>query len=627
MPSDSMPVNGHAARLAGFLRRNRLVSLVLLDASAWFIAMFVATSLRLEELSTAAAVSVTDAGGSVPLWGVVEVAGIAAIVHLALAWFLRLHHGRSSLGSIDELFLLLGTVATAGAVITVVNLVTPTVMVPRSAPVIATFLMFCLSMWIRVGWRLAVVTMPGREDRPSATRVIIVGAGEGGCQLVSSMQNDPQRQWKPVAFVDDDPRKKHFRHRGVAVLGRLDQVSSVADRLGATGIVIAIPSADSALISRVSDDAIARGLSVKILPGIEQLLDGVSHRSVRDLEPSDLLGRHQIETDVESIVAYLAGKRVLVTGAGGSIGSEICRQVSRHSPAAVAFLERDESALHRLVLSLDGRADLESPSIVLADLRDEVRIDEVFASFKPDIVFHAAALKHVNVLENHAGEALQTNVWGTLTLLEAAQRHGVERFVNISTDKAADPINVLGHSKRLAERLTAHRAAVADGTYISVRFGNVFGTNGSVITTFASQIEAGEPLTVTHPDVTRYFMTVSEAVQLVIQAAAIGSDGDALVLEMGDPVRIQDVAERMIALSGRDVPIVYTGLKPGEKLHEDLFGVAEKDHRPRHPMVSHVSVPPVTPRECLALRRTGPNRVVADELARLALSDTSAVSI
>ncbi|RYJ02342.1 MAG: polysaccharide biosynthesis protein, partial [Actinomycetales bacterium] len=429
-----------------------------------------------------------------------------------------------------------------------------------------------------------------------SVRAVVVGAGDGGRQLISSMLNDPQQHWNPVAIVDDDPRRKHYRYRGVSVRGKISDLTDVAEQSGASTVVIAIPSAGSGLVAQITDAALEADLDVKVLPGVDQLLvEGVTVRSVRSLEPSDLLGRHHVETDVESIAAYLAGKRVLVTGAGGSIGSELCRQIVRFSPAAVAFLDRDESALHTLALSIDGRADLESDNIVLADIRDRIRVEEIFSTFKPEIVFHSAALKHVNVLEHHASEALQTNVWGTLNLLDAAERHGVERFVNISTDKAADPSNVLGYSKRAAERLTAERSQRASGTYLSVRFGNVFGTNGSVIRTFAAQIEAGGPITVTDPQVTRYFMTVHEAVQLVIQAAAIGSDGEALVLEMGEPVSILEVARRMIELSHEDVRIVFTGLKPGEKLHEQLFGEGEVGTAPVHPMISHVAVPPLQP--------------------------------
>jgi FlaA1/EpsC-like NDP-sugar epimerase len=265
------------------------------------------------------------------------------------------------------------------------------------------------------------------------------------------------------------------------------------------------------------------------------------------------------------------------------------------------MLDRDESALHAVQLSLRGRALLDSPELILADLRDEQGIKVIFAERRPQVVFHAAALKHLSLLESYPGEAVKSNVWGTQTVLEAATAVGVERFVNISTDKAANPTCVLGYSKRITERLTAYASRASDGTYLSVRFGNVLGSRGSVLTAFAAQIAAGGPITVTDPDVTRYFMTVQEAVQLVIQAAAIGRDGEALVLEMGQPVRIAQVARQMAEQAEAPVDIVYTGLRPGEKLHEELFGEGERDIRPLHPLISHVAVPTLSPGEARLL--------------------------
>ncbi len=275
-----------------------------------------------------------------------------------------------------------------------------------------------------------------------------------------------------------------------------------------------------------------------MLPPVSELFGGqVGASDIRDVTTADLLGRHEIDTDLEAIAGYLTGKRVLVTGAGGSIGSELCRQIYRFAPARLIMLDRDESALHAVQLAIEGRALLDSPDLVLCDLRDRRAVQEVFTRTRPDVVFHAAALKHLPLLEQHPAEAVKTNVWATLDLLEITAEAGVERFVNISTDKAADPCSVLGYTKRITERLTSHFASEARGTYLSVRFGNVLGSRGSVLTVFQSQIERGGPLTVTDPDVTRYFMTIEEAVQLVIQAGAIGRDGEVLVLDMGKPVR------------------------------------------------------------------------------------------
>jgi FlaA1/EpsC-like NDP-sugar epimerase len=281
------------------------------------------------------------------------------------------------------------------------------------------------------------------------------------------------------------------------------------------------------------------------------------------------------------------------------------------------MLDRDESALHAVQLSLRGRALLDDSSLILADLRDTDAVRAILAERRPQVVFHAAALKHLPLLESHPAEAVKTNVWGTQTLLEAAVEAGVERFVNISTDKAANPSSVLGYSKRITERLTAHAGSLGRGTFLNVRFGNVLGSRGSVLTAFTRQVAAGGPITVTHPEVTRYFMTVQEAVQLVMQAAVIGADGEALVLEMGEPVRISEVARQLAEQVPDGVEIVYTGLRPGEKLHEELFGADELDVRPHHPLISHVDVPPLDPAQLGVLDLLGDRQSLINTLATL----------
>jgi FlaA1/EpsC-like NDP-sugar epimerase len=316
---------------------------------------------------------------------------------------------------------------------------------------------------------------------------------------------------------------------------------------------------------------------------------------VRDLNLDGLLGRSPAHLDEAVISAQIAGRRVLVTGAGGSIGSEMCRQIHRFHPAALVMLDRDESALHAAQLSIYGRALLDKDDTVLADIRDACAMRRIFDACRPEVVIHAAALKHLPLLEKYPLEAWMTNVIGTWNVLCAASEVGVGTFVNISTDKAANPVSVLGYSKRVTERLTAHTARRVDGRFVSVRFGNVLGSRGSVLDAFSRQIADGGPVTVTHPDVTRFLMTIPEACQLVLQAAAIGTGGEALVLDMGVPVKIADVARLLICRAHRDdVEIVYTGLRAGEKLHEELFGSGEvRDYRPSHPLVSHVSVPPL----------------------------------
>jgi FlaA1/EpsC-like NDP-sugar epimerase len=381
-------------------------------------------------------------------------------------------------------------------------------------------------------------------------------------------------------------------------MGGSGDIANVAERSGANTLLISDPMVGSELISALTKEAHDAGLSVKVVPSASELFgDNPGVGDIRDISDADLLGRHQIETDVESIAHYLTGKRVLVTGAGGSIGSELCRQISRFGPEQLYMLDRDESALHQVQLSIEGRAMLDTPNTVLCDIRDLEALHKVFQIRKPHVVFHAAALKHLPLLEQYPDEGIKSNVIGSLNVLEAAAASGVDRFVNVSTDKAANPTSVLGYTKRIAERLTAEMASRADGTYLSVRFGNVLGSRGSVLTAFHAQIEAGGPVTVTDPEVTRFFMTVHEAVQLVIQAGAVGHDAEVLVLDMGKPVKIADVAERLVAQASRPIKIVFTGLRPGEKMHEELFGTDEVDSRPRHPLISHTHVPPLAPSE------------------------------
>lgn len=296
-------------------------------------------------------------------------------------------------------------------------------------------------------------------------------------------------------------------------------------------------------------------------------------------------------------LGYVTGRRVVVTGAGGSIGSELCRQIARFGPAELIMLDRDETGLQTTQLSVEGNGLLENHNVVLCNIRDAAAVDALFRERMPEVVFHTAALKHLPLLQRYPNEGWKTNVLGTRNLLRAAQAVGVATFVNVSTDKAADPTSVLGHTKHLAERLTAWAAEQSGLRYLSVRFGNVIGSRGSMLPTFQTLIEAGGPLTVTHPDITRYFMTIPEACQLVIQAGGIGRPGEVLILDMGEPVRILDIAERMIQMSGKPIEIVFTGLRPGEKMHEDLVASTEHLERPFHPMISHAKVEPLAPGE------------------------------
>ncbi|MGY9074608.1 MAG: polysaccharide biosynthesis protein [Acidimicrobiales bacterium] len=452
-----------------------------------------------------------------------------------------------------------------------------------------------------LGDRRARMTLGGRHGRFSrsrsgAARVVVFGAGTGGSMALQAIAADPERRYRPMAVLDDNPDLHGQRLEGVRILGGREALADLAER-GADTLLIAVPSVEGPAITELFDLGEATGLDVRTLPPKRDLFDRsrMELGEIREIVESDLLGRRRIDTDVSSIAGYLKNKRVMVTGAGGSIGSELCRQLAIFDPEHLIMLDRDESALHAVQLSIDGQAMLDSDNIVLGDIRDRGRMERIFAHHRPEVVFHAAALKHLPLLERHPGEALLTNVQATVSLLDLSARFGVDRFVNVSSDKAANPISVLGYSKRLSERLTAHYAEQADGNFMSVRFGNVLGSRGSVLTSFHKQIMEGHPLTITHPDVARYFMTVEEAVELVIQAGAIGANGDAMVLDMGEPVRIVDVARRLAHSAGLEAKIVYTHLRPGEKLVEDLFGRDEKSAVTAHPKISACPVPALQP--------------------------------
>jgi FlaA1/EpsC-like NDP-sugar epimerase len=605
------------------LRRHRFFYLSLVDTGCWFAGVI---SFSFAAYVVAGS-SLGDAVARTPWSGALLIATLAASLHIVMGFAVRLHHGRSAIGSLEEMLALGAVVTATGLVVTVLNLAGGR-LVPASAPIAATAGSLVLMAWYRawyrawlerqLPWPRAAVRSAERRTAGGggcATPVIVFGAGEAGRQLIGSMMRDPRSTWAPVALLDDDRAKRYRRIRGIPVMGGGDQLVDVAKQTNAEAVVIAIPSATSEKVRAISDLAFEAGIDVKVLPSPADLLDPdrAVIQDVRDVDVTDLLGRHQIDTDIDSIAGYLSGKRVLVTGAGGSIGSELCRQIARFQPDELIMLDRDESALHAVHLSIYGSAMMDSDDVVLADIRDTMYIDALFEQRRPQVVFHAAALKHLPMLEQYPGEAVKTNVWGTLSVLEAAKNHGVERFVNVSTDKAANPCSVLGYSKRLAEGVTAAVAQEADGTFLSVRFGNVLGSRGSVLTAFATQIANGGPVTVTDPDVTRYFMTVQESVQLVIQAAAIGQDGEALVLDMGEPVSIDSVARQLIELSGKEVEIVYTGLRDGEKMHEELWGDGEADLRPVHPRLSHTPVPALDPLDARGLDPWAPREAIVKE--------------
>ena len=555
-----------------------------LDIVAWVLAVTIALVMR-SYLQAAPDISkiVKDS--------LIRVLPVVSVVQAVTGYIVGIYRRRWRYGSFDEVKGLILSALITTIILWVIRFFDTSVdAFPRSAIIAGGILGLFFTAASRYSWRL-IREQLRRPSAQNSTKLLIYGAGEGGIQIVNTMLRNPNSQYLPVAFLDDNPKTHRLRISGVPVLGGRREIARATQRTGATTLLIAIPSADSTVVNEIVEVARASKLDVKILPVVQSFDDRqVDAADIRDLTDEDLLGRRRVKINLDEISQYLVNRRVLVTGAGGSIGSELCRQLVRFNPSEIIMLDRDESALHEVQLSIYGRALLDTPQTILADLRDERAINEIFDSRKPQVVFHAAALKHLPLLERYPHEAYQTNVLGTATVLNAAQRTGVEVFVNISTDKAANPISVLGFSKRIAERLTADLASrTSQGKYISVRFGNVLGSRGSVLMSFRDQIAKGGPVTVTHRGVTRYFMTISEAVQLVVQAGAIGQTGEVLVLDMGKPVNIHDVAEQLVKNSGKPIKIEVVGLRVGEKVHEELFADGETDERPRHPLISHVS--------------------------------------
>jgi FlaA1/EpsC-like NDP-sugar epimerase len=421
--------------------------------------------------------------------------------------------------------------------------------------------------------------------------VVVIGAGEGGFRAISAMLGSPESPYRPVALIDDDPSRQRSVVSGLRVAGTTADLAKVAHRHHAEAALIAIPSADVATLRRIDRQVRSAGLTSLVLPPLHEMLGGRGTvREIHRLSDEELLRRELAAVDMDAVRRLIAGKRVLVTGAGGSIGSELARQVASWEPATLLAVDHDDSLLHALQRSIPA-GDLEACQFVLADVRDAERVHELMDSFRPELVFHAAALKHLPALEQAPEEGWKTNVVGTHQVLAAAERAGVAQLVNISTDKAADPSSVLGLTKRIAERLTSDAAQRLGRPYVSVRFGNVLGSRGSAIETFEAQIRAGGPVTVTHPDVTRYFMATGEAVRLTLQAATIGRPGEVLVLDMGQPVKIVELAHQLIEQAGGGVDIEFIGLRPGEKLHEVLLSADESSARPFHPLIDHVWVP------------------------------------
>lgn len=452
--------------------------------------------------------------------------------------------------------------------------------VPRAVLALHPLFTLMLLAMMRLSYRMTYEHMRGRISGSALEqrRALIMGAGDAGRLLVAGIQHS--EGWAVVGFLDDDPSKQGGRVAGVPVLGPLMQARDQALVHGITHVIIAMPSAPAAARRRALELAGQAGLAVLTVPSSDELLSGRSVNQVRDIEPEDLLGREPVELDEGGISECLNGKVLLITGAGGSIGSELCRQVARYGPSKIVLYELSELALYTIEQELSEKFPHLPLVRLIGDVKDLQQLRFAFGKYRPQIVFHAAAYKHVPLMEENAWSALRNNTLGTYHACLAAAESGAQRFVLISTDKAVNPTNVMGATKRAAELVVSYMAGQGGATkFMAVRFGNVLGSSGSVIPKFKEQIARGGPVTVTHPDITRYFMTIPEAARLVVQAAAIGDSGQVFVLDMGEPMKIVDLARDMIRLSGHgldQIRIEFTGLRPGEKLYEELLADGDR---------------------------------------------------
>jgi FlaA1/EpsC-like NDP-sugar epimerase len=503
-----------------------------------------------------------------------------------------------SYASVDEIVALL-EVTSISCILNIIaffGILKPTGLLPATFPIAMPVLDVILTMLIiggvRVAIRIAYVLSERMGMGISVERknVLIVGAGLTGSMIVKELRGNPQLGLIPIAFVDDDPAKQHVRIHGVDVLGTINTMVSIVERKAIQEVIVAMPTAPGKVIREIVKACKTANVPSRTIPSIHEILGGSAVAQLRDIRIEDLLRRGTVKIDSQDVARLLRGARVLVTGAGGSIGGELCRQVAALRPKEIVLLGHGEDSIFHIAAELTSRYGIINEPVVvhpvIADLRDSDRMDQVFKQFKPTIVFHAAAHKHVGLMEKNLSDAVTNNVLGTQILVDLADRYDVERLVMISSDKAVNPTNVMGVTKRVAEIVVGDAADRTGKNFVTVRFGNVLGSNGSVVPIFQRQIESGGPIKVTHPDVTRFFMTIPEAVQLVLQAGTIGHGGEILVLDMGEPRKIVDIARDMLRLSGLsegvDIDIVFTGLQKGEKMHEELFYEMEKPEKSKH---------------------------------------------
>ena len=496
------------------------------------------------------------------------------IITLALFWLLHLYSSLWGFAGADELIHIFVAAVLTG-VIQSVFIMPGLVELPRSFPVLYAMLLCVSTMVVRFSYRF-IRRMRARVGTGGRERTMLIGAGQAGALMLRGFKNSSFSRNQVVCIIDDDPSKKGRQLMGIKIIGGREMIQSAVEKYGVTEIILAIPTLTTKAKKEIWEICSRTSCKFKQLPGIYQLANGeVSIQAIRDIDIEDLLERDVVRVDMGGLSDLIRDKTVMVTGGGGSIGSELCRQLASYSPKELVIFDIYENNAYAIEQELKSTYPNLTTHVLIGSVRDEERIDSVIREYRPSMVYHAAAHKHVPLMERSPLEAVKNNVFGTYHTAKAAAKYGVEHFVLISTDKAVNPTNVMGASKRICEMIIQSLAGTSDTCFAAVRFGNVLGSNGSVIPLFREQIKKGGPVTVTHPEITRYFMTIPEAVSLVLQAGAFAKGGEIFVLDMGEPVKISDLAHNMIRLSGFepnvDIQVIYTGLRPGEKLYEELL--------------------------------------------------------
>ena len=549
-------------------KRARMLILMVVDALAVCVASFLGLFVRFD-------MNV----GRIPseyIGPVVMYLPIYIAVTLIIFFLFRLYAIMWSVAGIREALRIVGACVLA-TLVQMSGMVLLDHRVPRSFYIICFASLTCMELGVRLSYRILTTVIPQNIGTASVERrIMIAGAGSSGAVILKEMTSSQYLKDKVVCFVDDNPNKQGKFLNGIPIVGGRNDIPEMAEKYHIDEIYIAMPSASAIDRKEIIEICRQTDCKVKTLPGIYQLLNGeVGVSKLREVEIEDLLGRDPIRVNLDEIMGYVSGKVVLVTGGGGSIGSELCRQIAGHNPKQLIIVDIYENNAYDIQMELREKHPELNLEVLIGSVRNTHRINTIFEKYRPEIVYHAAAHKHVPLMEDSPNEAIKNNVFGTYKTTKAADKYGVKRFVLISTDKAVNPTNIMGASKRMCEMVIQMMNAKSKTDFVAVRFGNVLGSNGSVIPLFKRQIAEGGPVTVTHPDIIRYFMTIPEAVSLVLQAGAYAKGGEIFVLDMGEPVKILDLAKNLIRLSGykvdEDIKIEFTGLRPGEKLYEELL--------------------------------------------------------